>query len=208
MNAQTVTVQRTIKADPETVFSYFTQPDLWLSWQGVTAEIDPRPGGVFRMNVRGDGWASGKFVAVEPYERIVFTWGWEGNESSVPAGSSTVEITLTPVAEDSTLLTLVHRGLPLPMLDAHRDGWTHYLDRLTVRASGGEPGPDPLVILAVPIGRDALIKVVTCACGQQFRGTDSELIAPVQQHGLDVHNMAATPEQVIAMAVPVDAERH
>jgi hypothetical protein len=30
----------------------------------------------------------------------------------------------------------------------------------------------------------------------------------VQQHGLDVHNMAATPEQVIAMAVPVDAERH
>jgi hypothetical protein len=24
----------------------------------------------------------------------------------------------------------------------HRDGWNHYLDRLTVRATGGDPGPD------------------------------------------------------------------
>jgi hypothetical protein len=24
----------------------------------------------------------------------------------------------------------------------HRDGWNHYLDRLAVRAAGGDPGPD------------------------------------------------------------------
>jgi hypothetical protein len=24
----------------------------------------------------------------------------------------------------------------------HRGGWDHYLDRLTVRAAGGDPGPD------------------------------------------------------------------
>jgi hypothetical protein len=24
----------------------------------------------------------------------------------------------------------------------HRDGWEHYLDRLAVRAAGGDPGPD------------------------------------------------------------------
>lgn len=44
-------------------------------------------------------------------------------------------------------------------------------------------------------------KIVTCACGQQWRGTDDELIPLVQQHGLDVHNMPVTPEQVLAMAV-------
>lgn len=141
MNADVVTLQRTIKARPDTVFSFFTDRDRWLSWQGVAAEIDARPGGVFRMNVRGDGWASGHFVAVEPHRRIVFTWGWEGDDSPVPPGSSTVEVTLEPDG-DGTLLTLVHSGLPLPALDVHREGWNHYLDRLTVRAGGGDPGPD------------------------------------------------------------------
>jgi uncharacterized protein YndB with AHSA1/START domain len=142
--SQLVTVERRIHARPETVFSFFTDRDRWLSWQGVAAEIDARPGGVFRMNVRGDGWASGKFVVVEPYHRVVSTWGWEGQGSQVPPGSSTVEITLEPVDGGSTLLRLTHRGLPLPALTSHEQGWHHYLDRLTVRAGGGDPGPDRL----------------------------------------------------------------
>ena len=142
MSSDVVKLQRAIKARPATVFSFFTDRDRWLSWQGTRAEIDARSGGVFRMNVRGDGWACGRFTAVEPYRRIVFTWGWEGPDSPVPPGSSTVEVTLEPVGDDGTLLTLVHSGLPRPALDTHRDGWNHYLDRLTVRATGGDPGPD------------------------------------------------------------------
>jgi uncharacterized protein YndB with AHSA1/START domain len=145
INGQVVVVRRSIKARPATVFSFFTDPDRWLSWQGVTAEIDARPGGVFRMNVRGDGWASGRFTAVEPYHRIVFTWGWEGEGSPVPPGSSTVEVTLEPDSDDGTVLTLVHSGLPWPALDLHAEGWNHYLDRLAVRAAGGDPGPDGTV---------------------------------------------------------------
>jgi uncharacterized protein YndB with AHSA1/START domain len=143
VSADIVTVRRSIKARPATVFSFFTDRDRWLSWQGVTAEIDARPGGVFRMNVRGDGWASGRFTLVEPPHRIVFTWGWEGAGSPVPPGSSVVEITLEADGDGGTRLTLVHRGLPLPALDMHREGWEHYLERLGVRAAGGDPGPDP-----------------------------------------------------------------
>ena len=201
MSSDRLTVQRTINARPATVFSFFTDHDRWLLWQGVTARLDPRPGGVFRINVTGDGWASGHFVIVDPYERIVFTWGWEGDDSTVPPGSSTVEITLRPVGDDSTLLTLVHHGLPLPALDTHREGWTHYVDRLTIRAAGGDPGPDAFVE-AAPNDPDATVLVVTCACGQQWRGNHDELIPAVQQHGLDVHNMPVTPEQVVAMAIP------
>jgi len=146
VSVDVVTIHRHIRAQPATVFSFFTDRDRWLSWQGVTAEIDARPGGVFRMNVRGDGWASGRFVAVEPPRRIVFTWGWEGDASPVPPGSSTVEITLEPDGDGGTRLTLVHHGLPLPALDLHRDGWDHYLDRLATRAGGGDPGPDPSVV--------------------------------------------------------------
>jgi uncharacterized protein YndB with AHSA1/START domain len=145
MRSAVVIVERRIKADPETVCSFFTDRDRWLSWQGVEAEIDPRPGGVFRMNVRGDGWAAGQFVTVDPPYHIVFTWGWEGNGSPVPPGSSTVDVILEPDGEDGTLLRLVHTGLPLPAVDLHRDGWNHYLDRLGVRAAGGDPGPDHTV---------------------------------------------------------------
>lgn len=138
-----VTVRRTIKASPATVFSFFTDRDRWLSWQGITAEIDPRPGGVFRMNVRGDGWASGRFTVVDPPRRIAFTWGWEGANSPVPPGSSVVDIVLEPYGPDGTHLTLTHTGLPPPALDVHEDGWNHYLNRLTTRAGGGDPGSDP-----------------------------------------------------------------
>jgi hypothetical protein len=124
---------------------------------------------------------------------------------STPAqpSSSIVEIALVPVTESSTLLTLVHRGLPLPALDAHREGWNHYIDRLTVRAAGGDPGPDPIVVTPLPTEHGPTVKVVTCACGQQWHGTDSVLIELVERHGRDVHNMPVTPEQVLAMAVPV-----
>ena len=143
MNEDVVVVRRAIRARPATVFSFFTDRDRWLSWQGRTAKIDPTPGGVFRMNVRGDGWASGWFTVVEPPRRIAFTWGWEGDASPVPPGSSTVEVTFEPDGVGGTLVTLVHSGLPLLAVDMHRDGWIHYVGRLVVRAEGGDPGPDP-----------------------------------------------------------------
>jgi len=146
MTADIVTVERRINARPQTVFSFFTHRDRWLSWQGVEAEIDARPGGVFRMNVRGDGWARGEFTTVEPYEKIVFTWGWEAEGSPVPPSSSTVDVTLTPIGGDGTLLQLRHTGLPLVAVEPHGEGWNHFLDRLMIRAAGGDPGPDPAAV--------------------------------------------------------------
>jgi uncharacterized protein YndB with AHSA1/START domain len=138
-------VTKEIKASPETVFSFFTEAKRWLSWMGVDAELEPRPGGVFRMNVRGDGYASGRFITVDPPRHISFTWGWETDGSPLPPGDSTVEITLEPI-EDGTLVRLEHQHLPAEMFDLHRDGWRHYLSRLAFRASGEEPGPDPSVV--------------------------------------------------------------
>lgn len=142
-----VVVERWIDAAPETVFSFFTDRDRWLSWQGVTAEIDPSPGGAFRMNVRGDGHAAGRFVAVEPPHRITLTWGWENDALGVPPGSSTVEVTFEP-AGGGTLVRLTQTGLPPGAVAPHQEGWQHYADRLAVRATGGDPGPDPAVVAA------------------------------------------------------------
>ena len=99
-----------IEARPETIFPFFTDPDLYSQWGGV-ATLDPRPGGIFRSAVNAAHVARGEFVTVEPPHRVVFTWGWEAEGSAVPPGTSTVEVTLTPEGEHTTL-RLIHRDLP------------------------------------------------------------------------------------------------
>lgn len=137
-----VTVERHIAARPETVFSFFTDRDKWLSWMGSDGEFIFERGGAYRTTVTGENVAEGRFTEIDPPKRLVFTWGWAQGNVSVPAGSTTVEITLEPTA-DGTLLRLVHSGLPSPeACAAHGEGWTHYVARLAQRAEGSDPGPD------------------------------------------------------------------
>ena len=46
--------------------------------------------------------------------------------------------------------------------------------------------------------------LVRCVCGWEMRGTEAEVVPATQEHGRRVHNMAATREDVLAMAVPSD----
>ncbi len=44
---------------------------------------------------------------------------------------------------------------------------------------------------------------VACDCGATVRAaTDAELIAQVRQHAQEVHGMALTDEQILAMSEP------
>jgi uncharacterized protein YndB with AHSA1/START domain len=130
-----------VDASPATVFRYFVDPERLCRWQGASAELDPRPGGVYRVNVVGDNVALGTYVDVVPDERVVFTWGWEGNDG-LPPGTTTVEVTLAPDG-DGTLVQLRHYDLPTDEAAAsHAEGWTHYLARLRIAAPGGDPGRD------------------------------------------------------------------
>ena len=133
-----------IAARPETIFEFFVDPQKMVRWKGVDATLEPVPGGAYRVNVTGSAVAVGEYVAIEPPHRVVFTWGWEGDEQ-VPPGSSTVEITLTKEGGE-TLVRLVHSGLPVGAGEAHAEGWEHFLPRLAVAAAGGDPGVDPLTI--------------------------------------------------------------
>lgn len=140
-----------IEAEPEVVFSHFTDPERMVRWMGISAELDPRPGGAFRVDINDRDVALGEFVEVEPHRRVVFTWGWQSEDSPTPPGSSTVEIALTPQGA-STLLRLVHRDLPAESQAAHDHGWQHYFERLQTAAAGGDPGADPW---STPEGADA-----------------------------------------------------
>ena len=48
-----------------------------------------------------------------------------------------------------------------------------------------------------------MAKIMQCDCGHVVRGdTDDELVANVQKHAREVHDMEITREQVLAMAQP------
>lgn len=130
-----------IDASPETVWPFLTEAERHIEWDGTEAELDPRPGGVYRVLVGGQHQAAGEFVEVVPFEKVVFSFGWDQPGHPIPPGSTTVEITLHPEAE-KTRLRLVHRGLPDDAVADHEGGWSHYLERLGIVAAGGTVGPD------------------------------------------------------------------
>ena len=140
--AKGIDIQVRIAAKPEAVFQYLTDPRKYVKWMGKQVTLEPRPGGVYRVVCNERDTASGKYVEVVPNKRVVFTWGWEAPGNPVPPGSSTVEITLAPDGK-GTLLKLRHTGLPEPTVEPHRQGWEMYVARLSVAATGGDPGPDP-----------------------------------------------------------------
>ncbi len=43
--------------------------------------------------------------------------------------------------------------------------------------------------------------LVRCACGWEASGTEDAVVAATREHGRRLHNMEATREQVLAMAV-------
>lgn len=71
-----VVVTVRIAAPPEAVFDHLIEPEKLMAWMGVDADIEPRPGGRFRLNVTGKDVAVGSYVAVDPPRTVSFTWGW------------------------------------------------------------------------------------------------------------------------------------
>ena len=130
-----------IDATPETIWPFLTDPGKHVEWNGTVADMDPRPGGMYRVLMAGQHQAAGEYVEVIPMKKVVFTFGWEQPGNPIVPGSTTVEITLQPEG-DKTRVRLVHSGLPDDAVDDHGGGWAHYLERLAIRAAGGDPGPD------------------------------------------------------------------
>ncbi|MFD5148170.1 SRPBCC domain-containing protein [Streptomyces sp. NPDC058401] len=126
----TVTLERRIRASPETVFAFFTDREKWLSWMDAD---DAFP-------LLTLPFLTAPFLTVAPPERLVFTWDREGGTPAevIP---TRVEITLEPTPA-GTVLHLIHSGLPTAeACEAHAELWQRYVDRLALHAEDGDPGP-------------------------------------------------------------------
>lgn len=75
-----------IEASPETVWRYWTDPARMCDWWGVRAELDPQPGGNCRVELENGGTMRGEYLELDPFERIVFSFGWEVAEGGPRRG--------------------------------------------------------------------------------------------------------------------------
>jgi uncharacterized protein YndB with AHSA1/START domain len=138
-----------IAAPPATVFAFLTDPQKIVSWMGMESETKTIPGGIYLLKGigRGGRTARGAFREVVPVHRLAYSFGWDGDDE-VPPGSSLIEIDLID-RDGGTLMRMTHSGLPNETSCAnHATGWAHYVGRLSIAASGRDPGPDPWIAAA------------------------------------------------------------
>jgi uncharacterized protein YndB with AHSA1/START domain len=128
---ETRVVEQTLRiaARPETVWRYWTDPQLMADWWGA-AQLDPQPGGTYVVEMEGGPVMRGEYLELVPYERIVFSFGWEPTEGAPPIAPCSTRVEVSLVGhEGDTILTLRHT-LPAADADHHRAGWELYLPRL------------------------------------------------------------------------------
>lgn len=129
-----------VNAPPDDVFEMFVDADKMVLWAGQGAELDPVPGGVYRLNMGAAGVFEGRFLTVERPLRVIY-------EVDPPPGMdlapSRVAIEL---AEEmgGTRVNVEHSGLADPFAGMAACGWDHHLARMSVAALGGAPGRDGL----------------------------------------------------------------
>lgn len=68
----TRTVEQTlhVRATPETVWRFWTDPRRMCEWWGAAAQLDQRPGGACRVEMGGGPIMVGEHVELVPHERI------------------------------------------------------------------------------------------------------------------------------------------
>jgi uncharacterized protein YndB with AHSA1/START domain len=142
-----VHVTRELPATRDQVYRTWTEPELFERWftppgnSSVTAELDVRPGGRYRITLQrtelipGTSYIVGSYLEVDPPERLVFTWGWE--EPPPVEGLEaleTLDSTVTVQFRDlgtSTEVSITHERLDTQELrDFHSWGWGITLDML------------------------------------------------------------------------------
>lgn len=137
----TVVLSREFRATPERLFAIWTDPKLvrrWLAPEGYTvtgAELDARPGGVFRIEVtgiEGDTHITvGEYREVVPGARIVKSWAYSGDNEEADSTVSLATVEFMPASKNTTRMTLTHEGVPSEVgRENLRLGWASCFGKL------------------------------------------------------------------------------
>jgi uncharacterized protein YndB with AHSA1/START domain len=133
-------IERTFNAPAQALFDAWTSAEAlrrwWPAgsdWETPVAEVDVRVGGGLRLVMRNpDGeefGGCGEYVELDPPDRLVFTWTWDGHEGH--EGSQVVEVDFTESRDGTTTVVVTNRGIgDEEAKRSHREGWEASLDNL------------------------------------------------------------------------------
>ncbi|MBI3024894.1 MAG: SRPBCC domain-containing protein [Candidatus Tectomicrobia bacterium] len=135
----TLRLTRTFNAPRERVFRAWTDPEQLKQWWGpkdfdcIEAQSDPRPGGKYRITIRGREkgevyTAYGEYKEVAPPARLVCTWRWEQWDAAMWETLLTVEFRDLGGATELALTHERFRGES--MRGEHGEGWASCLECL------------------------------------------------------------------------------
>lgn len=150
MNPDTdLLLERKIAAPPALLWRCWTEPELLMKWfcpapwQVVEAQIDPRPGGIFKTVMQGPSGERmegdpGCVLLAEPQARLVWT---DGNGPGFRPRAQTfmvADITFTPIDTGTAYRALVMHTGP-ETREQHEqmgfhDGWGTAADQLEALA--------------------------------------------------------------------------
>ena len=146
-----MTITRTFDAPVETVWRFWTEPELFMKWWGPAVftaphcTMDLRVGGKYLWCMRDpegkDYWSTGVFREIVPHQRLVYTDAFADEEGNVVppedygmTGDWPKELLVTVTFEDydgKTKMTLHHDGLPAgEMRELSGQGWNESFDKL------------------------------------------------------------------------------
>ena len=152
--AREVVITRICNAPRELVFRAWTEPQQLARWWGPKSftnpvcEVDARPGGAWRIVMRGpDGGeypCHGVYQEIVAPERLVFT-----NDAVDADGRDLIKGITTVIFEalgDKTKVTLRTRATPMSalaaqMIEGMKEGWTQSLEKLESDTDRENPVP-------------------------------------------------------------------
>lgn len=110
----TVTVVEKFYARPADIYDALTSPPRVMAFTQAPAEVEPRPGGAFRLFA---GAVDASFVELSPPNRLILDWRFK---DWAEGALSRVIIDLAEPSEGTTIATVTHTGVPT--LDRHGNG--------------------------------------------------------------------------------------
>ena len=111
-----------IDAPLESVYNCFTKSEAMLAWHGKEVELNPVPGGVYKVVFEDGTVILGQYLSVDPLKKVVYTASY-GNVSSV--------ITVEFFEEDGgTRLKLEQVFDPGQDISSFDAGWDYFLGLL------------------------------------------------------------------------------
>jgi len=120
MKSGTIRQTVLIEATPIEVYEAYVDPKKHAAFTGQSASGKPKVGGKFSA---GDGYISGKYLALERGKRVLHEW----TTTEWPAGYPPSVLELTFKAKGKkTELTMIHSKVPEEQVEYYAEGWKEY----------------------------------------------------------------------------------